>query len=168
MRTPSILLSLTTAVALLGAIGFIYHRRAVLRETEMEPVQTESDRRLAKKFEAMEVQIPGAWDLERPKPGWSIWLKDSSATPADVKEVCQMSMLVAVLLEGPGVTDDWLESMKGHRYIASVRLFSTSVTDRGLAHLATLPALRFVLLTEGAVTARGISSLRVGASEVRG
>lgn len=159
MRTSSILLSLTAVGALLGVIGYIHHRRA-LSAAEQEARDAEGDVALAGKVAAVEVQIPGAWDRKGPKPGWSIWLKDTSATRADLKEACRMTRLVAILLEGRGVTDDWLEGVKGHPYLASVHLSSTSVTDRGLAQLATLPALRLVLLKDSAVTPQGIAALK--------
>jgi len=153
---PSVILSLTAIAALAGVVAFVYHRRA---QREAEPIEP-WERAIAAEVGAVEAQIPGAWDRKGPKPGWSIWLQDTEATSQDLKKACGMTRLVAVLLTGKGVTDDWLAAMSGHPYVASVRLFETSVTDQGLARLKTLPALRFVTLKDTVVTPQGMAALK--------
>jgi hypothetical protein len=122
---------------------------------------------IAKQVGAVEVNVSGAADDGGPKPGWSIWFKDSEATPEDMRKARQISKLVAILLTGKGVTDEWLAPLKGHPYVTSVRLFSTSVTDEGLAHLRSLSSLKLLMLKDCPVTDRGIAALKAALPHCR-
>jgi hypothetical protein len=125
-----------------------------------EPPPSEAESAIAKQVGAVEVNVSGAAEGGGPKPGWSIWFKDSEAGPEQMRKACQLPKLVAVLLTGKGVTNEWLAPLIGHPYVASVHIFETSVTDEGLAQLGTLKSLKFVLLKDCPVTDKGIAALK--------
>jgi len=122
---------------------------------------------IAKQVGAVEINLSGAADDGGPKPGWSIWFKDAETTPEDMKKACRISQLLAVLLTGKGVTDEWLAPLRNHPYVGSVRLFSTSVTDDGLAHLRSLKSLKFLMLKDCPVTDQGIAALKLALPRCR-
>ena len=132
---------------------------------ELPPTEAESA--IAKQVGAVEVNVSGAADDGGPKPGWSIWFKSSEATPEHMRQACRLPKLVAVLLTGKGVTNEWLMPLKGHPYVASIHLFETSVTDEGLAQLGSLSTLKFVLLQDCPVTDQGIAALNAALPRCR-
>jgi hypothetical protein len=46
--------------------------------------------------------------------------------------------------EGPGITDEWLERIRTLNNVVAVKIRSTGITDKGIAHLRDLKQLRFV------------------------
>ena len=84
-------------------------------------------------------------------------------TDANLQQAARLTTLVRLYLDGPNVTDDRLAILKGHNYLAGVDLMSTRVTDQGLAHLETLPTLKFLTIEKAQVTRAGIEHFRKAA-----
>ncbi len=70
----------------------------------------------------------------------------STATDADLGELCELRSLERLDLDGSKVTDAGLRTLSNLRGLKLLSLAETAITDQGLRHLESMSQLRFLEL----------------------
>jgi Leucine-rich repeat (LRR) protein len=82
-------------------------------------------------------------------PLTSLWLHDLNTPPATFEQLAQIESLEALLVNGPGVTDEHLACLPKFTHVCELQLCGTGFTEAGLRSVAQMPSLRY-LSTGGA------------------
>jgi len=118
------------------------------------------EKQIAAELNATEINLGGGSLDGSAKTGFWVQLEGAQASEGNVRKAAQLTTLVGLRLTGTGVTDACLLPLQGHPYLATLDLYSTSVSDAGLAHLAGLNALKWLTIDGGGVTQQGVNALR--------
>jgi hypothetical protein len=79
---------------------------------------------------------------------------------AIMTEVGKLSELVALDLYSTTVTDEGLAQLKDLQNLKSMGLGGTPITDQGLVHLEKLPSLQWLWLSKNVVTEEAVNRLK--------
>jgi hypothetical protein len=128
-------------------------------KTGPEDQISEKEKQIAAELDATEINLGGGSQDGSAKPGFWVQLEDSKASEENVRKAAQLTTLVSLRLAGRSVTDACLAPLKGHRYLASLELDSTSISNAGLTNLAGLTALKWLTFKGGTITESQVNGL---------
>jgi hypothetical protein len=87
-------------------------------------------------------------------------LEGKRIPPSAVEVACRLSELRYLSLYGASIGDNDLENLQNLQNLRSLGLAGTAVTEKGLVHLAKLPALQWLWVGQQLVPSPGVDALQ--------